>query len=118
MWNNDTRPYVPHIVFFRSVPQVAREWAASKLLKIAPFCGPPDNPNQTLLRPHQKTQQSLSTISDAELHAILQRLPHVVTPTKEKEPTVAEKLGMSSHELEMALAMCGLQDGEEFLLPI
>jgi len=31
---------------------------------------------------------------------------------------VAEKLGMSSHELETTLAMFGLQDGEESLLSI
>ena len=83
MWNNDTQPYVPHVVFMWLIPQVAREQAASKMLEIAPYFGTSNSPTQTL-RLQKKTQQFLSIMSNAELDTIVQRLPHIVTPTKKK----------------------------------
>lgn len=108
---NDDKSHVDQSEFIQSIPREARIWNAKRFASLFP-----DLTNHSLPSPQQLS--SPPTI-DNSLEAILRR---VVTPEKSQEqgakPTTWEdKLGMSTTELENTLIMCGLEKGEESLLP-
>ena len=96
---------------FLSPPTVeARNWATQKFKTVAPALA---SKNEQVTQGEQGTS--------ANLEALLARLvPMLATPertTNVVDTKPEEKFGMSPTELKSTLAMCGLREGEEDLLP-
>ena len=88
----------------------ARSWATTKFKNLAPALA--------IMDPPAVTRQG-STIP-TDLEALLARLvPTLAAPTRANvaDTRPEEKFGMSPTELKSTLAMCGLREGEEDLLP-
>ena len=104
----DPKPYCHSSAFITQPTIEARNWAKSKFFLLAP----------TLSENHS----SVGTVPPvhADLAALLSRFAPAATPTEgatDSDAKPEDKLGMSPTELRSTIAMCGLREGEESLLP-
>jgi hypothetical protein len=104
----DPKPHCPNSDFITAPTIEARNWAKAKFALIAPALT------------EQRATTDNTTPTNPELTALLQRLAPAATDAVENQDDNTkpeDKLGMSPTELRSTLAMCGLREGEESLLP-
>ena len=109
----DPKPHVTATTFMTTVNIAARQWAISKFKAMLPGIA-----TNTQAPPETGATQSLTT---AALETILRNLNPAIAATATDDTSTStkpeEKFGMSDTELQTTLSMCGLNKGEESLLP-
>jgi hypothetical protein len=105
----DSKPHTAPSHFMATPSPALRKWAKTKFTTMFPMFNPQP-------QVHNQPNQGITP----ELAALIARLAPPQTRTPAVEETVQkpeDKLGMSTTELANTLKMCGLQSGEESLLP-
>ena len=109
----DPKPHVSPTTFMTTVNISARQWAIEKFKRMLPTISA-----QTGAPPAEGTQ---ALLTPATLETILRSMAPagVIPPPADPAATTnpEDRVGMSDTELHTTLAMCGLNKGEESLLP-
>ena len=96
-----------------------QRWAKKKTATLLPVTArnpqsaPPNNAQQDLLN----LMQAFITSQTAQPVRTSSQQPHAATVVQHSAPTWAEKLGMSDTDVKLTLTLCGLDAGDEDLLP-
>jgi hypothetical protein len=107
----DPKPHISATTFMTTVNIAARQWAISKFKAMLPEIANNAQTAQT---------NTTAAISTSTLEQLIRSISTEKTAATTEATTTSkpeEKFGMSDTELQTTLAMCGLNNGEEELLP-
>ena len=107
----DERCYGPYQAFMTSLPTCARKWANERARAIVPSATTRPNPPATLPSPRNTLEEILRSL------AMKANTPGPNHDPEEGYTDASLDLGMCNTEMKKTLQMCGLEPGEESLLP-